>query len=185
MNFAAVIKDRVKMRDVVENYGLTVNRNGFCRCPFHNERTPSFRVYDDSFNCFGCGEHGDVIDFVMKSEGVVFQEACKIINDRFSLGLPIGRQPRQGEAREAARRAYEARKKREAERQAAEDAESAFWRAYDAWLENDKAIRKNAPISDLEPFCVEYGKAVGQEALLEWELEQAEIRLYESTHKNV
>lgn len=44
-------------------------------CPFHSERNPSFAVYDDHFHCYGCGEHGDVIGFVMRSEGMSFGEA--------------------------------------------------------------------------------------------------------------
>ncbi|EGO95039.1 CHC2 zinc finger domain-containing protein, partial [Acidiphilium sp. PM] len=38
-------------------------------CPFHNEKSPSFYVYDDHYHCFGCGAHGDAISFVMQSEG--------------------------------------------------------------------------------------------------------------------
>jgi len=46
-------------------------------CPFHNEKTPSFYVNEDKgvFNCFGCGEHGDVITFIEKIEGVDFKGA--------------------------------------------------------------------------------------------------------------
>lgn len=46
-------------------------------CPFHNEATPSlkFKENDESWHCFGCGEHGDVIDFVSKIEHVTTQEA--------------------------------------------------------------------------------------------------------------
>jgi len=44
-------------------------------CPFHGEKEPSFTVYEDNFYCFGCGEHGDVIDFVMKKEGIDFKNA--------------------------------------------------------------------------------------------------------------
>ena len=60
------IKDRVDLRDLVRFYGLDLNRGGFACCPFHNERTPSFKVYEDHFHCFGCGEHGDHVDFVQK-----------------------------------------------------------------------------------------------------------------------
>jgi DNA primase len=37
-------------------------------CPFHGEKMPSFYVYEDVFHCFGCGEHGDAISFVMLTE---------------------------------------------------------------------------------------------------------------------
>src|SRR3982751_5948835 len=44
-------------------------------CPFHNEKTPSFYVYDDHFHCFGCGAHGDAITFLMRAEGADFPAA--------------------------------------------------------------------------------------------------------------
>ncbi|HYZ64344.1 MAG TPA: CHC2 zinc finger domain-containing protein, partial [Acetobacteraceae bacterium] len=44
-------------------------------CPFHEEKSPSFYVYEDHFHCFGCGEHGDAITFVMRSTGTSFPEA--------------------------------------------------------------------------------------------------------------
>ena len=59
------IKDRLDLRDLVRFYGLDVNRGGFALCPFHNERTPSFKVYEDHYHCFGCGEHGDHVDFYL------------------------------------------------------------------------------------------------------------------------
>ena len=45
-------------------------------CPFHNEKTPSFTINDEKgfYHCFGCGEHGNVFDFVMKTEGLSFPE---------------------------------------------------------------------------------------------------------------
>lgn len=50
-------------------------------CPFHKEKTASFTIYLDSntFVCFGCGEKGDVIDFVMKLNNLTFMEAVKYI----------------------------------------------------------------------------------------------------------
>lgn len=52
-------------------------------CPFHKDRTPSFRIYPQPrpghYHCFGCGAHGDAIDFVMEQHGVGFREACAIL----------------------------------------------------------------------------------------------------------
>lgn len=50
-------------------------------CPFHGEKTPSMMIYDDSdsFHCYGCGEHGDAIDFVKKYQDVGFKEASEIV----------------------------------------------------------------------------------------------------------
>ncbi len=57
-------------------------------CPFHGEKTPSFYVYDDHFHCFGCGEHGDVISFVMKSTGAGFMEAVETLAAEAGLEIP-------------------------------------------------------------------------------------------------
>ena len=81
------IKDRIDLRDLVRFYGLDLNRGGFALCPFHNERTPSFKVYEDHFRCFGCGEHGDHTDFVQKLFGLSNIEAAKKISADFGLSL--------------------------------------------------------------------------------------------------
>ena len=46
-------------------------------CPFHNEKTGSFHIKDNRFNCFGCDAHGDNIDFYMKQHGCTFTSAVK------------------------------------------------------------------------------------------------------------
>lgn len=69
------IKQQYTMRDIVERYGLKPNRAGFICCPFHKEKTPSMKIYKDSYYCFGCGEHGDIFSFVMRYEGVSFSAA--------------------------------------------------------------------------------------------------------------
>lgn len=59
-------------------------------CPFHNEKTPSFTVSDDKkfFHCFGCGEHGDVIGFVSKIEGISYKEATVRLAAEAGVTLP-------------------------------------------------------------------------------------------------
>jgi DNA primase len=57
-------------------------------CPFHNEKTPSFYVYDDHFHCFGCGAHGDAITFLMRTEGVGFPEAVDRLAAEGGLEVP-------------------------------------------------------------------------------------------------
>jgi DNA primase len=57
-------------------------------CPFHGEKTPSFYVYDDHFHCFGCGEHGDAITFVMKTQGSAFMEAVESLAAEAGLEVP-------------------------------------------------------------------------------------------------
>ena len=69
------IKEQLKMSTVLAHYGLKQNRNKHIHCPFHDDKTPSMRVYEDTNTvyCFSgnCDTHGhslDVIDFVMKIE---------------------------------------------------------------------------------------------------------------------
>lgn len=57
---------------------IPVPRSGFIVCPFHNERTASCKIYNDSrWHCYSCGEGGDTIDFIMKKHNLTFVEAVK------------------------------------------------------------------------------------------------------------
>ena len=68
------IKANVAPADAAKMYGLSVQRNGMARCPFHNDTHPSMKLYDDHFYCFACGAHGDVIDLTAKLLGLNFRE---------------------------------------------------------------------------------------------------------------
>lgn len=59
-------------------------------CPFHNEKTPSFTVNDRKafFHCFGCGEHGDAVGFVMKTDNLSFPEAVEKLAHEVGLKVP-------------------------------------------------------------------------------------------------
>lgn len=59
-------------------------------CPFHNEKTPSFSVNDQKgfYHCFGCGAHGDVISFVMNSDGLDYRDAVTKLADDFGIPIP-------------------------------------------------------------------------------------------------
>ena len=69
------IKQSYSMRQILDRYGLVPNRAGFICCPFHKEKTPSMKIYKDSFHCFGCGENGYVFSFVEKMDNLSFKEA--------------------------------------------------------------------------------------------------------------
>jgi DNA primase len=81
--------------DIVEVIGEHVSlkkagANYKGRCPFHNEKTPSFTVSPsrNSFHCFGCNEGGDVFSFYMKYHNATFPEALKDLARRFGVTLP-------------------------------------------------------------------------------------------------
>lgn len=50
-------------------------------CLFHNEKTPSLAIYEDHYYCFSCGEHGDQIDWVMKTKNLNFNDAVQLLLD--------------------------------------------------------------------------------------------------------
>lgn len=70
----------------IEQAGIELKKNKSL-CPFHSERTPSFVVNPQrqTFHCWGCGEHGDVITFVRKFYNLSFRDACKYLH----LNQPI------------------------------------------------------------------------------------------------
>lgn len=84
---------------VLEKEGFELKqqaRNFVCPCPFHNEKTPSFIVSPERqrFKCFGCGEYGDVIDFIMKFKSLPFNGAISYlgISDMYT---PIIKNPQE------------------------------------------------------------------------------------------
>ena len=86
------IKARIDIAELISEYGYQLKQNGsglWCCCPFHNEKTPSFKVdtYKGMYHCFGCGESGDVYAFVMKQEGVSFGEAIRKLADKAGIEL--------------------------------------------------------------------------------------------------
>ena len=84
------VKELVRLTDVLARYNLTPSRAGFLHCPFHSgDRDASLKIYPatDSWYCFGCGEGGDVIDFVAKMERCSFTDALQKLNTDFCLGL--------------------------------------------------------------------------------------------------
>ena len=89
MRISTEIKKRVSCQDACREYGIDVNRAGFTRCLWHNEKTASLKIYpgDRGYHCFGCGASGSVIDLAMKLFDCSVGDACKRLNDDFRLGL--------------------------------------------------------------------------------------------------
>lgn len=75
------------MPDVAKFYGLQISRSGMACCPFHNDNTPSMKIYEDHYYCFGCGSTGDCTGFVAKLFGISQLEAAKKISYDFGLRL--------------------------------------------------------------------------------------------------
>ncbi|WP_038183052.1 DNA primase [Vibrio rhizosphaerae] len=82
LDIVDVIDARVKLKKKGKNYSAC--------CPFHNEKTPSFSVSQDKqfYHCFGCGVHGNAIDFMMEYERLEFVEAIEELAGLLGLEVP-------------------------------------------------------------------------------------------------
>lgn len=89
-------KARLPIADIVGRQVRLVRRGNRHQglCPFHQEKTPSFYVFEDqgNYHCFGCGAHGNAIDFIMALEGLDFTEALARLADLTGIPAPM-RQP--------------------------------------------------------------------------------------------
>ncbi len=82
VNIVSVIQDYVSLKHVGNNHkGL---------CPFHSEKTPSFTVHADKgfFHCFGCNAGGDVFKFLELHEKIGFQDAVRMLAQKFGIAIP-------------------------------------------------------------------------------------------------
>ena len=164
MRYTPESKDRV--RDAVDFHGLVAERTDLRRmgsqwiglCPFHDERSPSFSVdpVKKVFFCFGCGEKGDVFDFVQKTQGLDFVQALEFLADRTHVELERAQDDPEAERREARKQRLLSLLNRAAQ----------FYAAY-LW-QSDEAARAREYLADrglekevLDLFKVGYAPAGG------------------------
>lgn len=87
----ATVREKAMIDEVVSGYVTLRNAGGGSLkglCPFHDEKSPSFNVRPGrGWHCFGCGEGGDVIAFVMKIEGLTFIESVERLADKYGVEL--------------------------------------------------------------------------------------------------
>ena len=89
------IHDLLERADIVEVVDSRVplkkaGKNHQACCPFHNEKSPSFTVSQDKqfYHCFGCGAHGNAIDFLMEFDGLQFPDAVEELAGLFGVQVP-------------------------------------------------------------------------------------------------
>ena len=85
MDLFTQIKMAVTVKEAAEYYGLEVNRGNMFCCPFHNDRTPSMKLNEYYFYCFGCGAHGDVIALTAQLFNLPPAEAAKKLAADFGI----------------------------------------------------------------------------------------------------
>lgn len=94
------IKSRLDILEVVQSR-VVLKKSGtnyWGCCPFHKEKTPSFSVNPQKgiYKCFGCGEGGDALSFLMKTNGQSFNEVIKDLGESFGIEMPKNYAPTQG-----------------------------------------------------------------------------------------
>lgn len=155
------IRQANHLNDWLDQYGIEVNRSGFAKCPFHSEKTASFRVYSDgTYHCFGCGAHGDVITFVMKLQGLSFEDACGLLDRDICYS----------EQRKIERIKREKQNKADI----CEKARRNYWDAFDKWKLNEDfitAYKSSAPGESPNPLFL---SALAHRSTLTYQLDIAE-----------
>ncbi len=151
--------------DIVELIGarVTLKRSGAAfkaRCPFHNEKTPSFVVNPArrSYHCFGCNAHGDIFKFLMQADGLTFTDAVRTLAARAAVKLDV-RTDHEAAAREVLYRLH---------------AELAAFYARclktsaEARPARDYLARRRLDGETIERFGIGYAPAEPRDALLRW-----------------
>ena len=148
----------------LERYGIEVNRKGYANCPFHSEKTASFKVYKDgTFHCFGCGVYGDVIAFTMLINNISFEEACNKLNGDISYS--------------EMRKADLIRYKRDSKLEAIKKLREEYWTTFDEWLLNETvfcALIPKTPFAEPSEMWLE---SLSKRSYLLHRLETVENRL--------
>ena len=91
--FLQELRFKTDIEDVISTY-VSLRKRGSTSiglCPFHNEKTPSFTVYNDtqSFYCFGCGAGGDAVTVIKNIENLDYLDAVKLLAQRAGMQMPV------------------------------------------------------------------------------------------------
>ncbi len=86
-----LVRQKLRIEDVIGSYVTLIpfGNNFKARCPFHQEKTPSFNINGEKqmFYCFGCKKGGDIFSFIQEIERVDFKESLKMLAERAGVDL--------------------------------------------------------------------------------------------------
>ena len=85
MNLFESVKAAATVRQAAEHYGLKIGQGNMVCCPFHADRTPSMKLNEEYFYCFGCGAHGDVVALTAQLFDLPPAEAAKKLAADFGI----------------------------------------------------------------------------------------------------
>lgn len=177
---AEQIKQSVPLAEAIELYTGEQFIKNKMRCPLHNEKTASFTVYPNGkYYCFGCGESGDIITFVMKYFNIGFNAALFRLDGDYSLGLY--NRPTIAEHRRRQREAAELKKARQRAKDEITALNNAYWLAFDRVLYYERLIEQRRPASSEDEPPPEFINALQNIEYARYLLDCAEIE--RSKHK--
>lgn len=159
LDLADLVKQFVKMTDIVKHFSGETPVMNRIRCPFHHGHDRNMAIYPHGYKCYVCGESGDEIGFVMKLTGLDFIGAVREIDRAFGLGLPVRGEGAVDPAllREAAMRQEKRRQEELEERERQEDREL-LW---DVWCACDNALRNAQPNSEIYALAAKHIDYIG------------------------
>lgn len=163
------------MPTVAGVYGIKHSRNSMVLCPFHNEKTPSAKIYKDAFHCFGCGEHSDVIGFVGKLFSLTPIESAKKICCDFSLNIDVDKPASKSEISEYQKKLEQQKQYKAWEKSAWQTLNDYFW-----LMREWKSI---VPLTADEPFDKRYIYACHHYDYAEYLCDTFREMQYEERHK--
>jgi hypothetical protein len=145
-------KERLDIVEVARDH-FRLNHNNMACCPWHTDKTPSlhFKQKTQRFICYGCGVHGDVIDFMCALSNLEPLEALKELNQTYGLGLDLGTPVPKSVILEAHRRRKQKKLFEEWER-AAFKILAAYFHTLRDWRED---YRPKSPGEPLDPRFIE------------------------------
>ena len=145
------IIELVNMTDILNIYGFEMDRKNTMVCPFHSEKTGSFKLYQNNkkWKCLGCGVGGNVIDFVIQYFHIDFKQSLFRINNDFNLNLYKNTYSNT-ELTEIRQKQAQLKEKQKNDKLQAEKENALYWRIWSDWIECDMNFREFAPKNENE-----------------------------------
>lgn len=172
------VKSNISCRMFAEHIGLNVNRNGYCCCPFHGEKTPSLKIYpnEKGWYCFGCHAGGDVINMAKLYYDTSFRDAVNRLASEFGLQPAENGLKSDSNGLLSAVKRAKAKSLKESKERLKSALEAEYWASFDKWLANERIIGDYAPKSLDEEFDEKFVYAITHREELRFQLEDAEMR---------
>ena len=153
MNYFTLAKTQLDIVEVAKDYDFRLNRKNMARCPWHPDKTPSLHFKRDkqNYNCYGCGEHGDVFDLVGAVTNQQPLDVLRELNHSYKLGLDLEKPVSQKEI-QLLKQKRRQRENFNAWEQASSLILTAYFRTLREWKETFKPQHPDTP---MDPRYVE------------------------------